>query len=180
VRRRIFLPYISNVKLKTISLGLAILTSSALTSIAAAQSAPAAASTYFGVNTLGVQATYDAGPYAVRLSVGARTVLGLVYGVGADVAGLYAVYNDPQASSKLSLGAGVDLNYYFASPLVGLGGGSDVNASVLTYRPNVLVNYEHSVSNRSSFFIETSLGYAIVPGVGGAIYPGVRLGLNFH
>lgn len=180
MRRRIFLPYINNVKLKTVLLGLAVLTSPALTSIAVAQSAPAAASTYFGINTLGVQATYDAGPYAVRLSAGARTVLGLVYGVGADLAGLYPVYTDAQAASKLSLGLGVDLNYYFASPLVGLGGGSDVNATALTYRPHVLVNYERSLSTQTSFFLETSLGYAIVPNLGGAIYPGVRLGLNFH
>ncbi|WP_293910765.1 hypothetical protein [Deinococcus sp.] len=168
------------------SAAVASLLTAALISPATAQSAAqtkpqtskTAPSTSFGVNTLGAQVTYDTGTFALRLSVGGRTALGLVYGVGADVAALYPVYQDTQAASKLSLGAGVDVNYFFASPFLGNGG--DINGSVVSYRPHVLLNYEHSMSLNSSFFLETSLGYAFIPSIGAAIYPGLRLGLNFH
>lgn len=149
--------------------------------VAAAQSAP---QSYFGLNTLGAQVTYDTGKYALRLSGGGRTVLGLVYGIGADAAALFPVVGDLNTPSRLSLGAGLDVDVFFASLIIGdcaspTACGNSAAAAV-AYRPHVLVNYERRLSDNVTFFTEGSIGVAIAPELGHIVYPGLRLGLNFR
>ena len=97
---------------------------------------------HFGLNTLGAQVTYDTGKYALRLSGGGGSVLGLVYGIGADAAALFPVVGDLNTPSRLSLGAGLDVDVFFASLIIGdcappTACGNPAAAAV-AYRPHVL------------------------------------------
>ncbi|WP_420594795.1 hypothetical protein [Deinococcus sp.] len=145
---------------------------------AAAQTArpKLAPETYFGLNTLGGQVTYDTGRYALRLGVGGRTVLFVfANGVGADAAVLFPITGTRDTPSRFSLGAGLDANAYFATLLDNPNG-----SGVYVLRPHVLAQYETRLSQRVTFFTEGSLGYAFSFNDGGIVYPGIKLGINFR
>ena len=159
---------------------LASLLTAALIPTAAAQGA-APARTYFGINTLGVQATYDTGQYALRLGAGGRTIV-VVYGtgVGLDADVLFPVSGSLDTPTRFSLGGGLDLNAY-ASGYFNCGniGPCAPFPSIISVRPHLLAQYEWRLNPKLTFFTEGSLGYA-VSNVGSVVYPGVRLGLNFR
>ncbi len=130
---------------------------------------------YFGVNTLGAQVTYDTGQYALRFGAGGRTVV-LVFGngVGVDAAALFPLTGSLNSPSRFSIGAGLDANVY-VSGFVDAGQGFNV----YSLRPHLLAQYETRLSRSVTLFTEASVGYAFSAG-GGLIYPGLRLGLNFR
>ena len=82
-------------------------------SAAAAQTTQTTPQSYFGVNTLGAQVTYDTGQYALRFGAGGRTVV-LVFGngVGVDAAALFPLTGSLNSPSRFSIGAGLDANVY--------------------------------------------------------------------
>ena len=155
----------------------AVLTFTVFSSLGAAQTTRLALKpqTYFGLNTLGAQVTYDTGRYALRLGVGGRTVLFVfANGVGADAAILFPITGTRETPSRFSLGAGMDANLYLSNFVDG------TNTSAYTLRPHVLAQYETRLSQRVTFFTEGSVGYAFSPGNGGIVYPGIKLGINFR
>ena len=163
--------------MKRLFICIAALTLAALSSLGAAQTTRLALKppTYFGLNTLGGQVTYDTGRYALRLGVGGRTVLFVfANGVGADAAVLFPITGTRDTPSRFSLGAGMDANLYLSNFVDG------TNTSAYTLRPHVLAQYETRLSQKVTLFSEASVGYAFSPGNGGIVYPGIKVGINFR
>ena len=141
----------------------------------AAQAAP---STYVGVRVLGegplalglgVQVTYDAGSYALRLGANAKSFLGFTLGLGADAAALFPLTGNTETPGRVLAGGGVDVDRH--------------NGILTVVRPHLLVNGEYRVARFASVFAEASVGYALFSGgdaTAGTFAPGLRVGLNFR
>ncbi len=162
----------------------AALSTLSLASLAAAQTqnVQSRPQTYFGVNTLGAQVTYDTGSYALRLGAGGRTVLYVFgNGVGLDADVLFPVSGSLETPTRFSLGGGLDLNAYASGYFLtcSLDAGCAGFPNLFSLRPHLLAQYEWRLNPKLTLFTEGSLGYAI-SNVGSVVYPGVRLGLNFR
>lgn len=141
--------------------------------------AQAAPSTYYGVRLsvdtpldfgVGVQATYDAGGYALRAGADVRSLVGYTLGFGADASVLFPLVGTPNTPSRVQAGAGL---------------GVERHSGVLTLvRPHLLINGEVRVARSVTAFAEGSLGYTfLLPGQGEGLNlfsPGLRVGLNFR
>ena len=141
--------------------------------------AQAAPSTYYGVRLsvdtpldfgVGVQATYDAGGYALRAGVDVRSLVGYTLGFGADVGVLFPLVGTPNTASRVQAGAGLGLERH--------------NGVLTVVRPHLLLGGEVRVARSVTAFAEGSLGYSfLLPGEGEGLNlfsPGLRVGLNFR
>ncbi|WP_027481969.1 hypothetical protein [Deinococcus pimensis] len=135
----------------------------------AALGGTAAADSYFGIYTYGVQYTIDNGANATRIGLGIPFFFFTDFGVNGNVS-----YLLPGGS----IGGDANLSYHY-----GAGADLGVYGGTLALRPNVLATLDYRFNNNLSGFVEANVGPQFFFGNGRGISPvtfDTKIGLNFR